>query len=63
MKSNFRIMQFTEYYWGDEVKEDEMVDKCNGDEGGDKCLQNFIRNLEGRMPHGDVDLDVCMMFK
>jgi hypothetical protein len=37
-KSSFRILQFTKY-WGDEVEEDEMADKCNGGEGGDKCLQ------------------------
>jgi hypothetical protein len=45
-------MQFTKYYWGDEVEEDEMAEKFNEDEGGDKYLQNSNRKPEGKIPRG-----------
>jgi len=41
-------VRFTKYYYGDQIKEDEMCGKCRTNGRDEKCLKILVGKTEGR---------------
>jgi hypothetical protein len=51
------MRRFTEYYSGDEVKEDKMGGACNTHGINEKCINVWSENVKGRGHSEDLGVD------